>query len=455
MIHRFETPGLAQYAYLIASNGEAAVIDPIRDIEPYLDYARDHSLTITHVLETHIHADFASGATALAAATGAALALSAYDAGELYHYAMPHQPLHSGDSITVGALRLEAIHTPGHTPEHLSFLLFNNSSTEPEAIFSGDFLFVGSLGRPDLLGDAAKLGLARELYRSVHERIAGLPGDLRIYPGHGAGSFCGSGMSELAESTLAVERATNPLLQLDEPTFLDRILGSVPPMPSYYPRIKQLNADGAPIYNELPGSRSLSPAELRELHPETILLDLRDLASFAASHIPGSVNIGSGPSLSLWAGWLLDPTANIVLIDDGDSAAIAARLALLRVGLDNITGHLAGGFHAWQQAGLPTSSTRFLTATQIPTSAFTLDVRNVNEFSATHLPGAQHIPLGDLQHHIKSLPLDQPITLVCEGGYRASIAASLLARHGLNQLSILEGGMEAWHRAQTPLSSKL
>jgi hydroxyacylglutathione hydrolase len=498
-VHRFETPGLAQYAYLIASQGHAAVLDPIRNIEPYLDYARDHRLTITHVLETHIHADFASGATALAAATGAELAVSAYDRGELYEYSMPHRALHTGDSILIGDLRLEALHTPGHTPEHLSFLLFPDTPQErpsrpvgrgganqllfadtpkelssrpeaahlppqrrdpqfepaPTAVFSGDFLFVGSLGRPDLLGEAAAFALARDLYRSVHDRIAALPGSVRVYPGHGAGSFCGAGMSDAAESTLAAERLTNPLFQLDEPAFLAHILGSVPPMPAYYPRMKQLNAAGPPILAELSGNRALTPAEVAALAAAgNPLLDLRDPTAFAAAHIPGSLNIGLGGNISLWAGWLLDPGSNIVLIaaDTTGSETSAATRALLNVGLDKIAGHLTAGFPAWLDAGLPIATTPLLTPANLGHNRTLLDVRNPSEFLAAHIPGAQNISLGSLQHHLDQLP-DGPITLVCEGGYRASIAASLLARHGFKNLSVLNGGMEAWHRDRLKTTS--
>jgi hydroxyacylglutathione hydrolase len=451
MIHRFEPPGLAQYAYLIASNGHAAVIDPIRDIAPYLDYAGAHNLTITHILETHIHADFASGATALAAATGAQLALSAYDDHQLYQYAFPHRPLHTGDSIDIGDLRLEAVHTPGHTPEHLSFLLFDPSSAhEPTALFSGDFLFVGSLGRPDLLGDDAKHALARDLYRSIHDRIAHLPGGVRVYLGHGAGSFCGAGMSDAAESTLAAERLTNPLFQLAEPAFLDHILGSVPPMPAYYPRMKQLNADGPPILHGLPATNALAPAEVAKLatEPTTILLDLRTPEAFAAAHVPGSLNVGLGGNIALWAGWLLDPSAHIVLIaaDTTSNEIPAATRALGNVGLDNIAGHLAGAFPAWLAAQLPIATTPLIPPADLNPSALTLDVRNPSEFAARHIPNALPIPLGDLPHRLAELPTTQPITLVCEGGYRASIAASLLARQGFTHLTLLDGGMEAWHR---------
>ena len=232
-IKQFEIPGLSQYSYVVSSEGEALVIDPMRDFDRYTDYAKEEELAIRYVTETHIHADFASGAPGLAEAAEAELALSSY-VEEPYRYSMKHRPLRDGDVLQVGKLRLQALHTPGHTPEHLSFVLFDEErdASQPLALFSGDLLFVGSLGRPDLLGDEAKQQLAHELYRSLHERIASLPDGVQVYPGHGAGSLCGSGMSERPESTLGYERLIQPLFKLDQDAFVHEVLGSLPPMPS-------------------------------------------------------------------------------------------------------------------------------------------------------------------------------------------------------------------------------
>lgn len=458
-LHQFEIPGLAQYSYLLASQGRAVVIDPIRDYDRYTEYLAAHKLTLTHILETHIHADFASGAPALAAATGAELALSAHDEGELYRYAMPHRPLRNGDRINLGQLTIEALHTPGHTPEHLSFLLYDNhhNPDRPIAIFSGDFLFPGSLGRPDLLGEAAKVGLAHQLYHSLHRRIAHLPDLLRIYPGHGAGSFCGASIGAQTHSTLGQERATTSLYRLNEDDFVRGILASVPAMPAYYPRMKQLNSAGAPSVPTLPGNTPLSPGQVQDLadNHRAILLDLRNPEDFAAAHIPGAISLGAGPSLSLWAGWLLDATVPIILINNsGDDEP--SRRALVRVGLDNIAGYLAGGMPAWSVAHLPSATISLLNPQQVqsrvdfaPDQITLLDVRNLSEWNAGHIPGARHIMLGDLPHQLKSLPAHHPIITVCQGGYRASVAASLLARAGFQNVSTLEGGMNAWALHQT------
>lgn len=454
-IERFEIPGLAQYSYIVSAQDRAAVIDPIRDIERYLAYAAQHNLVITHVLETHIHADFASGAPALADAAGAQLALSAHDRGEQYQYAMPHRALRDGDIIEIGDVRLETLHTPGHTPEHLSFLLFEGNVAQPAALFSGDFLFYGSLGRPDLLGDAAKSGLAGQLYRSL-QRVASLPDDVALYPGHGAGSFCGAGLKNEDASTLGHERATNPFFRLDEEAFVQQILSTVPPMPAYYPRMKALNAQGAPALPSLPGSRALFPAEVAELarSGDIDLLDVRSAEAFAVAHIPGSINIGAGPNLSLWAGWLLDPGRRIVLVGDaGDHEC--SRRSLVRVGLDRIEGHFPNGVAAWWSSGKKVAHFLQLSPQQVqmrPRGDCILDVRGMDEWKSGHIAGATHVPLGVLPGRADLLPAGHGTVVVCEGGYRSSIAASLLAHRGLSSVGYLVGGMAAWKRQKLPVA---
>ena len=448
-IKQFEVPGLAQYSYMISSGGKAAVIDAMRDTERYVEYAAQHDLTIVQVLETHIHADFAAGSLPLATATGAELSLSSYDEGERYVYDMPRRALADGESIRIGNVRLQAVHTPGHTPEHLSFLAYDEeqSASEPVALFSGDFLFVGSLGRPDLLGEEAKTALANELYVSLHQRIASLPDGVQLFPGHGAGSLCGSGMSDRAESTLGYERRTDRFFQLGREDFITSILSSVPPMPSYYPRMKALNAAGAADVSTLPGDHALTADAVRTLSllPDVTILDLRRPEAFASAHVPGAINIGAGPNLSMWAGWLIDPGHRIVLVSDtGDDEP--SRRALVRVGLDHIAGYLAKGFTAWAQAGMELSTISLLSVHDVAASPSTLvlDVRGHSEWEEGHISRAQHVMLGDLPQHLAALP-DVPVVTVCGSGYRASIAASLIQRsrqHG--SISIMEGGVAAW-----------
>ncbi len=459
-IERFEIPGLAQYSYVISSQGKAIVVDAIRDVDRYLAYAAKNGLQITHVADTHIHADFASGSIALAALTGAELALSAHDRGELYESAMPHRPLHDGDKIEIGTVVLQALHTPGHTPEHISFIVFDTERgpTEPLALLSGDFLFVGSVGRPDLLGDEAKIGLANQLFSSLHERIAHLPDAIEVLPGHGAGSFCGSGMSDRPESTLGYERATNPLFKLSREAFGAEILASVPAMPRYYPRMKTLNAAGAPLLPALPGANPLTPAAVQRLKTEgAILLDLRRPEAFGGAHVPGAINIGAGRSLSLWAGWLLDSTRAIVLISEAGHEAgddEPSRRALVRVGLDRLAGFLASGMPAWIDAGLDIARTPQLSTDEVQHSNQPiLDVRTNREWQNGRIAGAQHIVLEDLEQNSPHLPQDRPLIVVCGSGYRSNIAASLLAQRGFAQVSSMAGGMAAWTARNLPLST--
>jgi len=457
-IKQFEVAGLAQYSYVVSSEGEAVVIDPMRDFDRYTEYATEQGLHIKYVTETHIHADFASGALALSEATGAELALSTYDQ-KPYRYGMEHQPLRDGDVLQIGKLRLVALHTPGHTPEHLSFLLFDEErdASQPLALFSGDFLFVGSLGRPDLLGDEAKQELAHDLYRSLHGRIASLPDGVQVYPGHGAGSLCGSGMSERAESTLGYERLSQPLFKLNEDDFVREILASVPPMPSYYPRMKELNSKGASSVADLPGKNPLTPARIATLLSDesVTVVDLRRPEAFGGAHIPGAVNIGAGQNLSLWAGWMLAPEQKLVLVNDkGDDED--SRRSLVRVGLEHIEGFLQMGVSAWVDAGMEFIRTTQLSIREVAErhpDTQVLDVRSDKEWARGHIKGAIHIPLGELKDRIKELLEDVSIIAVCGSGYRSSIAASVLQAHGFTRISSMDGGMTAWNERDLPLAA--
>lgn len=449
-IERFEVAGLAQYAYVVSDGGEAVVIDPIRDIERYLEYAQREGVTIKGILETHIHADFAAGSCELAARTGAELALSGYDVGERFVYAMPHRRLRDGDIVRVGLAELRALHTPGHTPEHLSYLLYEGGSETPVAMFSGDFLFVGSLGRPDLLGEDAKVELAHSLYCSV-QRMKALPDELKVYPGHGAGSLCGAGMREAAETALGAERATNPFFRLEEEAFVEEILGSVPELPAYYPRMKALNAKGAAALELERGAAALCVERVRELvHAAGVtLLDVRSVEAFSEAHLPGSLHVAAGPSFANWAGWLVDAEKAIVLVTQGEDD-VAVRVALARVGLDDVAGHLDGGVAGWVARGFATAKTprRSVEDVQRGAGAFVLDVRNDQERGHGSIPGSLHVMLGDLPGEMARLPRDREIVTVCESGLRASIAASLLERAGFERVSTLDGGMGAWARAE-------
>jgi hydroxyacylglutathione hydrolase len=466
LVERFEDAGLSQYSYAVACEGAGlvAIVDPRRDVDLYLAFAAAREFRISHVLETHIHADFASGARELAERTGAELCLSAYDAGELYDVTFPHRELRDGDEVAIGRVRLRALHTPGHTPEHMAYLVFDGARSVdvPMLMLSGDFLFVGSLGRPDLLGEEAKLGLARQLWASVREKLAGLPDGLEIAPGHGAGSMCGAGMSGRAVSTLGFERIANPYLRADlsRDEFVEAILRNVPPFPDYYRRMKALNSEGPPRLDGLPGLAALPVDRFRALYEEGhVVIDLRDQLSFGAGHIPASFGIGAGTNLSTWASWLVPYGPPLLLVAGGRDEAEAAVRSLVRVGLDDVRGYLSGGFESWIRAGYPLAQTTQVAPAGLAARlergerVHVVDVRSDSEWTEGHIAGARHVMGGDLPKRVDDLRgLDGTIAIVCRGGYRSTAAASVLERAGIGNVVNVTGGMRAWTHAGLPTS---
>ena len=454
LLERIEDEGLTRSIRTIVGSrdgAEVAIVDPRRDIDVYLDWSRQHGARIGVVLETHIHADFASGARALAARTGATLLVSAHDRGETFEVTHPHRDIAHGERVSVGDIELEAVHTPGHTPEHLSFLIFERGQSAPAAMLSGDFLFVNSVGRPDLLGDEESAELAGELYDSV-QRLQSYPDALPIYPGHGAGSMCGSGMGQAPTTTLGQERQRNPYLEegLTREAFVQRVLESAPPFPPYYRRMKRLNAEGPPLLDQRPGPRALDLDEFhRAVQAGHVVIDLRDQTAFGAGHVPQAFGIGAGKMLSMWAAWVVPYDTPLLLVGDESTIEEATR-ALIRVGLDDVHGFLRGGMATWIEAGLPVTHTaqiaprdlhRQLTAGERPQ---VLDVRTDDEWRAGHLPGALHIMGGYLTERLGEVPRDRPLVVMCGSGYRSTIAASVLERGGFTEITNLTGGMKAW-----------
>lgn len=460
-IHRVESPGLVHYSYVLSSRGRCAIIDPRRDVDTYLEYARANQLEITHVLETHIHADYASGARELAERTGAEPWLSGHDGGELFEYAFPHREFRDSESLTLGDIRIEALHTPGHTPEHISFVVSDLSrGNYPAALFSGDFVFVGSLGRPDLLGEDAKRNLAAALFDSIARKTAPLPDGLEIFPAHGSGSLCGSGMSERPQSTLGYERHTNPFFAIAQrDSFVSRLLGTVPPFPDYYRRMKRLNSKGPGLVGILPGARALSAAEFRERigNCEAAVIDLRRPEAFGGAHIPGSINLGAGPSLGFWAGWVVPYDRPIYLVTEDEKVLDETRRALIRVGLDGIEGFLEGGMRSWIESGYAQSHVPQISVSELhaklPQRPFVLDVRSDAEWQCGHIDSAQHIYAGEITQHAAEIPRDLPIHVVCGTGYRSSMAASLLLRKGYREVINVDGGMAAWNAAELAVTA--
>ncbi len=454
-LHRFEVPGLAHYSYALESGASVLIVDPKRDMDTYLQYAAERNLRITHILETHIHADYASGARELAQATGAELWLSAHDSGEDFEYAFSHRAFRDGEELTVGSLRLSALHTPGHTPEHLSFLVHDDARCrDAMALLSGDFVFVGSLGRPDLLGEGAKRRLAGQLFDSIRDKLSALADGVEVHPAHGAGSLCGSGMSERQQSTLGYERCCNPyFLDRDRGHFIEHILSTVPPFPEYYKRMKRVNSDGAAILNGIPGDRAIPPADFRRLveDGEAVVIDLRRPEAFGGAHLPGAFNIGGDQNLSMWAGWVVPYDRPILLVGDDSAGYEHARRSLIRVGLDNVVGYLKGGMKAWIEAGYPQDHLPQISVGELrerlDRGAFVLDVRSDGEWNSGHIEGAEHIMAGHLPQHAAELPHDRAIHVICGSGYRSSVASSILRRAGFRDVVNVVGGMTAWSRA--------
>ncbi len=465
----FFEPTLAHYAYLVGcqSSGEAIVIDPGQDIERYLRAAQIEGLHIVAAAETHIHADLLSGCRLLAERAGATLYLSA-EGGAAWQYryaaAYPHRLLRDGDCVPLGRLRLQALHTPGHTPEHLSFLLTDGAATSlPMGIFSGDCVFVGDVGRPDLLETAlgvagVKDAAARQLFQSV-QRFAELPDFLQLWPAHGAGSACGKALGAVPSSTIGYERRVNWAFQAaDEATFVEAVLTGQPPPPRYFAMMKRLNQDGPPLRHADARPPSLGVAEVSAAQQGgTTIVDVRSHPVYASGHLPGAINIPlSSRSFVSYAGSVLDYGANLALVCEPSDVMLAID-ALARIGLTQVVGWTAPEtVDAWAgETGRPTATLPQVTVAEVAEQVRrgeleVIDVREADEFARGHLPHARNVPLGTIPGSITILPADRPLVIQCQSGVRSGIAASLLAARGHRCVSNLVGGYLAWRAAGLP-----
>ncbi|MCB1107444.1 MAG: MBL fold metallo-hydrolase [Chlamydiia bacterium] len=455
IFEQFEERGLSHYSYAVGckEKGQIAIIDPRFDVEIYLDYAEKNRYVISHVFETHIHADYASGAQHLAKRAGAILALSGYDKGEKYEVTFPHKECFDGDLFQLGSVTIKVLHTPGHTPEHISFLALEEKS--PKALFSGDFLFVGSLGRPDLIGEEATEGLAKQLYHSVQTKLHDLPHSVEIYPSHGAGSFCGGGMASRSSSTLGHERITNLFLKSDitEKEFVELILSRIPFRPDYFLRMKTYNSSGIK-------RQPVTPVPLeclefkKKIEKGAVIIDLRKQQEFSQRHIPGSTCIGEGDKLGFWASMIIPYDTPIVIVTADPFTVSDAIASLARVGLTQVEGYLKGGIDSWEHAGglvesIPEMTPEMLYEKRGKVSI--IDVRSKGEWAGGHIENAYHIPCNDLSSRIGELP-EGELSFICAGGYRSILAASLAKNLGRKGVSHLPGGVLAWHGAGLPLT---
>ena len=451
---------LAHASYLIGSDGEAAVVDPQRDVDDYIAEAHARDLTIKYVIETHLHADFVSGHRELAARTGAEIVFS-----EKAGAAFPHRAVHDGEEIIIGKVALKIIATPGHTPEGICVLITDTGAPDqPQKVLTGDTLFIGDVGRPDLAGGKGYTPqmMAAMMYDSLHEKLLQLRDDTEVYPAHGAGSMCGRNMSKETSSTIGQQRKFNYALKpMAKDEFVRLMTEDLPEAPAYFPKDAEINREGARDLSELSPPEPLSPDEVAKLSPQDrVLLDVRSAEDFGAGHLPGSINIGLGGQFAIWAGSLIPLTAEIVVIAENEVHVEEAVVRLARVGIENVKGYLSGGVDAWRQAGFELAIIPQVTVDSLNDQIGNddlqvVDVRRPAEYESGHVPRALHAPLSDLERNIGRLPLDRvkPTFVICAGGYRSSAAASLLEQHGFTNLLNVTGGTGAWISAGYPVDT--
>jgi len=465
LLQRFHDDALAQTSYLLGcqASGLALVVDPNRDVQAYVAAAAKHRLRIVFVAESHIHADFVSGARELARETGATLLLSGEAEGEWAYRvtaADNARLVHDGDEIEVGRILLRVLHTPGHTPEHIAILVTDRTlSAHPVGMFSGDFIFAGDVGRPDLLERSANVRgsmdrLARTLFHSL-QRMAALPDYLQLWPGHGAGSACGKSLGSMPSTTLGYERLTNwALREHDEERFVHDVLTHQPEPPAYFALMKTINRDGPlPVSDDYWPQLGMDDVH-DALHEGDSVVDVRPTAAFAREHIAGSLNIPLGTSFSTWAGSLLPYDRPIVLLADTAEQAHTARRLLSLIGHDEVAGWCDGSVRdAWREAGKALAQIPQVSIADISgaTERRIIDVRGAAEWDAGHIPGAERLFLGELDTLASALPKDAPIAVHCQGGTRSAIAASLLARKGFTNVANVRGGFDAWAAAGLPV----
>ena len=449
---------LAHASYMIGSEGEAAVVDPQRDVDIYLKVADEQNLKIRHIFETHLHADFVSGHRELAARTGAKIYIGAQAGAEF-----PHVPLTDGYEVRMGAVRIRALETPGHTPESVCLVVSDeDKSAQPCVVLTGDTLFIGDVGRPDLSRTHTPQQLAGLLYDSLHEKLLALPDGVMVYPAHGAGSLCGRAMRAERSSTIGTERLTNYALRIaSREAFIAQLTSNLPARPEYFLEDAEINRSGAATLTDLPPLAALSPAEVQGMLQQNAnvnVIDVRASDEFAAGHVPGSINIALSGQFASWAGGILGIHSKPVLIGDTEAQIEEARLRLARVGIEDLRGYLAGGVAAWRKAGLAVLKTAQISPQELSQklrdgswhASDVLDVRREGEWQAGHIPQVQCRALDTFPQRLPAIDGERSVAVHCKSGYRSMIGCSLLERAGYRNVINVAGGFDAWHAAGLP-----
>ena len=454
LLLHFFTPRIAHSSYILAGKQTCAIVDPRRDVQVYIDAARSLGVTITHVLQTHLHADFVSGHLDLAERTGATIY-----APQLGKCSFDHVAVSEGDEVTLEDMVLQVLETPGHTPEHVSYVVTDTSrGSEPVGVFCGDALFVGDVGRPDLFPGRAE-ELAELLFSSLHDKLLRLPDFCEVYPAHGAGSLCGRAMGAKWQSTIGYERLYNPALLIkDRAEFINSLTTDMPPAPDHFSRCSAINGRSPALVSGLSTPGPLPPAEFHAKHKEggSIVLDVRSYGAFAGQHIPGSYHIDPDANLPILAGWVLPPDTDVILVAPTAETADEASVWLRRVGLDRVCGFLDGGIQGWCSAGYETASIELLSPARFHERLLSdrtlevVDVRTKAEYDDVHIERAAHLPVADLRTRYSEFAPDSPIALICSDGHRASLGASILKQHGFASVTNVAGGMTGYLAAGLP-----
>jgi hydroxyacylglutathione hydrolase len=442
---------IAHSSYLLGGQDTCVVVDPSRDVDNYIDGARSEGWRITHILETHLHADFLSGHLELAARTGAAIYAPRH--GDCL---FPHVPVSEGDTFTIENVKIKVMETPGHTPEHVSYLVTDLArGEEPVGVFCGDTLFVGDVGRPDLFPGRA-VELAGQLFDSLHGKLLTLSDFCEVYPTHGSGSLCGRNISGKQLTTIGYERRYNSSLRIaDRDAFIKSLTSGMPPVPDYFRRCSEINRKGPVATTSLPRLTGLPPAILKERISQTgaVVLDIRGYDAFGGQHIPGSWHVSRAGNFALYAGWVIPAVSEILLVADSTAGANEAVTWLRRVGLDRTTGYLEGGMDAWAAEGFDTDSVPQISSAALhklisgPAPFTLLDVRSNTEYADSHIEGALNIPVQDLRTRWQDFDPDAPLVVICASGNRSSLGASILKQNGFNDVTNVAGGMAGYSAA--------